>query len=464
MRRTRSIHSCSECGATSPCWRGRCPSCGEWNTLAEHRKDPPSEGMEHVEVPAEPPVEILEVPAEHGAPIPTGIAELDRVLDGGLVRGSATLIAGEPGTGKSTLLLQLLASVALSGKRALLVSAEESLAHVRARAGRLNALVRDVWIVAASSVPMIEQTVVDVGAEVVVIDSIQTVFDPEVTGPAGSVAQVRACTRRLVSLFRSTSKALVLVGHVTKDGSLAGPRVLEHTVDTVLSLEGDRHHALRLLRSVKHRFGPAGELGVFEMTATGLVGVADASGLLLCDRVAATPGSAVCCHLDGRRPLLVEVQALVVGTQMPSPRRSVSGTDSARLALLLAVLERRASLALSRHDVFVSAVGGVRLSDPGADLAVCLALASAATGVPGPLDVVVLGEVGLGGELRQVAYASRRLAEAARLGFGRAIVPATAPVVEGIEMIRHETLVGALGSFLPTGVPRRLTPTGVPAA
>ena len=425
MARTKTLHRCAECGAATPRWAGRCPTCGAWNSLIEESPLPTPRGGPggagfgaggfraggfglDGSAPAIP-VAVQDISAQGGMPIATGIPEFDRVLGGGLMPGSVSLVGGEPGIGKSTLLLQVLAATARAGRRALLVSAEESATQVRQRADRLGGVVPGVWMVAETSLPGILAAVQDVRPDVVVVDSIQTVWDPELDSTPGSVVQVRGCAHRLAALAKTATltetsgPAVVLVGHVTKEGSLAGPRVLEHLVDTVLSFEGDRHHALRLLRSVKHRFGPTGELGLFEMTGAGLEGVSDPGGLFLVDRRTDTPGSVVFPSMEGQRPLLVEIQALVVPTPMVSPRRSATGFDGGRLALLLAVLDQRAGLGLGHHDVYVSAVGGVRIADPGADLAVCLALASAATGTPVGDDVVVLGEVGLGGEVRQVA-------------------------------------------------------------
>jgi DNA repair protein RadA/Sms len=345
------------------------------------------------------------------------------VLDGGLVPGSVTLLGGEPGIGKSTLLLQLLAAWP---KKSLYVTAEESAQQVRLRAERLHALRDDVWLLSEASLTNIVAAIDSVAPTLIVIDSIQAVADPTLGSAPGSVVQVRGCAYRLVQEAKSRNIPVILVGHVTKEGGLAGPRVLEHVVDTVLSFEGDRHHALRLLRAVKHRFGSTSELGLFEMTETGLAGVPDASQMFLADRRPGTPGSIVVPTLEGQRPLLVEVQALTnpVSSGVP-PRRSAQGLDPGRLAMLLAVLERRARLSLSQHEVYASVVGGVKLTEPSSDLGLCIALVSAATNTPTPSDLVVCGEVGLGGELRNVAHLSRRLAEAARLGFTRAIVPAS---------------------------------------
>jgi DNA repair protein RadA/Sms len=390
-------------------------------------------------------VPINEVTTTLGGPRPTGVAELDRVLGVGIVPGSVLLLGGEPGIGKSTLLLQLLA--AWPG-RSLYVSAEESAPQVRLRAERLGALRNDLWLLTETALPHIVSAIDETQPSLVVIDSIQTVADPELGSAPGSVVQVRGCAARLVHEAKTRGVPIVLVGHVTKEGGLAGPRTLEHVVDVVLSFEGDRHHALRLLRAVKNRFGPTDELGLFEMLEAGLVGVPDASQLFLADRRTGVPGSAVLPTLEGQRPLLVEVQALTNATSSQAPpRRSAQGLDPGRLALLLAVIERRARISVSSTEVYASAVGGVRLAEPGADLALCLAIVSAITGRPLAPDMVVFGEVGLAGEIRQVSHARRRLNEAARLGFTRAIVPANSPNgVDGITVRKVATLTEALAA------------------
>ena len=394
---------------------------------------------------SERPVLVADVEMGEWRTRPTGIGELDRVLGGGLVPGSATLVGGEPGIGKSTLLLQAAAAMASAGARCLLVSAEESTQQVRLRAGRLGALEAGLWLVAQTSLTGVLAAVDEVKPDILIVDSIQTVFDPEIGSAPGSVVQVRECAHQLVGLAKGRGLATVLVGHVTKDGNLAGPRVLEHVVDTVLSFEGERHHSLRLLRASKHRFGPTGELGLFEMAGAGLVGVPDPGALFLGDRRPGVPGSVVVPAMEGQRPLLVEVQALVTRTELPVPRRSAQGLDPGRLSLVLAVLAERAGLSLAKLDVYASSVGGVRVTEPAADLAVALALASAATGRALPADLVACGEVGLAGELRQVGHAGRRLAEAARLGFRRAIVAASGPdAPTGFEVVKLASLGDAL--------------------
>jgi len=385
------------------------------------------------------------------APRSTGLTELDRVLGGGLVPGSVTLLGGEPGVGKSTLLLQVLRSVAATGATVVLVSAEESAAQVRLRAERLGPVPPTLLLLEATDIRVVARCMEELAPHLVVVDSVQAVADPDVAGLPGGVPQVRACAEYLVRMAKTHHVPFVLVGHVTKDGALAGPRVLEHLVDTVMSVEGDRHHALRMVRATKHRFGPTGELGLFAMGDTGLAAVTDPHRLLLGDRRPGTPGSAVLAAMEGQRALLVEIQALraPASSESAPARRSAQGVDTGRLALLLAVLEQHAGVVLGHTDVFASAVGGIRVTEPAADLALVLALASAVAGTALPPDVVAFGEVGLGGEIRQVPHAPRRLSEASRIGFRRAIVPASCPDgPPGIELQRvtsvHEAIALAL--------------------
>ncbi|HZQ28771.1 MAG TPA: DNA repair protein RadA [Acidimicrobiales bacterium] len=450
MAKLRTIHRCTDCGNASPKWAGRCGACGAWNTMVEEVEEAlrPAVAAAALLAPADRPVPLAEVDLAEWSPRPTGLTELDRVLGGGLVPGSATVLGGEPGIGKSTLLLQALSSLAARGARCLLVTAEESKQQVKLRAERLGAREPTLWLVSETSLPNILAAVAEVAPDVVVLDSIQTVFDPELGSAPGSVVQVRECAHQLVRMAKERAITTVLVGHVTKEGTLAGPRVLEHLVDTVLSFEGERHHALRLLRAVKHRFGPTGELGLFEMADEGLRAVPDPSGLFLGDRRAGVPGSVVVPAMEGHRPLLVELQALVAPSALAMPRRSAQGLDSGRLSLLVAVLDRRVGLSLAGADVYASAVGGVRVAEPAADLALALALVSALTGAVLPPDLVACGEVGLGGEVRQVSQCERRLTEAARLGFGTAVVPASAPgVPAGMEAIRVRSLAEAVAAL-----------------
>ncbi|MGH9226378.1 MAG: DNA repair protein RadA [Acidimicrobiales bacterium] len=444
MPRATNPFTCTACEAGAPQWVGRCPACGGWNTLVEVVRSAAASAA---------PQPIGRIATDVTRPEPTGIGEVDRVLGGGLVPGSVTLVGGEPGVGKSTLLLQVLARLAAS-QRCLLVAAEESPQQVRLRAERLETVAPDLWLVAETDLAAVINDIDQIGPRIVVIDSIQAIADAAIATAAGSVTQVRHCAQQLARLSKERTITTVLVGHVTKDGTLAGPRVLEHLVDTVLSFTGDRHHSLRLLRAVKHRFGSTAEVGLFEMGEGGLEGLADAGHLFLADRQPGVAGSVVTPTLDGHRPLLVELQSLVArAPQGCPPRRSTQGVDASRLALLLAVIDRRAGLRLPSHDVYAMAAGGARVNDPGADLALALAIASSACGQPVAADLVACGEVGLGGELRQVPQLARRLAEAARLGFRTAIVPAScASPVPGLTILPATTLREALAA---AGIERR---------
>lgn len=457
--RAKLVHVCSECGTSHPKWAGRCTGCGDWNTLVEDVELAGSDDAPVARSTRPGPTRIGEVGTEHGDPVTTRIPELDRVLGGGLVAGSVTLLGGEPGIGKSTLLLQLLA--AWRGPT-LYVTAEESAQQVKRRAERLGATRDDLWLHAETSLPHILEAIDRIRPELVVIDSIQTVSDPGLGSLPGSVGQVRGCAQRLVNEAKERDVSIVLVGHVTKEGGLAGPRVLEHVVDTVLQFEGDRHHALRLLRASKHRFGPTNELGLFEMATAGLIGVPDASSLFLADRRTGVPGSAVVPTMEGQRPIVVEVQALAspIVPGVP-PRRSALGLDGARLSMLMAVLGRRSRIPIADQDVYASTAGGVKLSEPGLDLGVCLAVVSAIRDQPLPADLAVFGEVGLGGELRQVGQAQRRLTEAARLGLRRVVVPANSPDCEAdVQVIRAATLSEAIAAagLGASGAPGSLRP------
>jgi DNA repair protein RadA/Sms len=444
MSKLRVVHRCTECGAAHPKWAGQCGTCESWNTLVEEIDAPPAPAA--IPPATSAPQQITDVETDAGQPRPTGIGELDRVLGGGIVPGSVTLLGGEPGIGKSTLLLQLLA---WWPGTTLYVSAEESTQQVRLRAERLGAVRRDLWLHAETSMPHIVAAIDEIRPELVVVDSIQTVAEPELGATAGSIVQVRGCAQRLVAEAKQRGIAVVMVGHVTKEGGLAGPRVLEHVVDTVLAFEGDRHHALRMVRATKHRFGPTNELGLFEMSGAGLVGVPDPSRLFLADRRVGVAGSVVVPTIEGRRPIVCEVQALTssgLGPPVPA-RRTAQGLDAGRLSMLLAVLAQRAGATMVGTDVYASTAGGVRLTEPGVDLGVCLAVVSAMTGRAVPADVVAFGEVGLGGELRQAAQAPRRLGEAARLGFRRAIVPASSPRgIANIALVAVSTLADALAA------------------
>ena len=442
--KARPVYRCTECDAQAPKWLGRCTECGAWSSLVEERASSDPDGSTATAGVVMPLAEVDPIAA---AGRPTGVPELDRVLGGGLVPGSVTLLGGEPGIGKSTLLLQAMGRLAASGTRCLLVCAEESVEQVRLRAGRLQALAPSLLVVAETSLPAIAERVGEIAPDVLAVDSIQTVFDPEIASAPGSVGQVREGAHRLVRLAKERAMATVLVGHVTKDGSLAGPRALEHVVDTVLAFEGDRHHALRMLHALKHRYGTTNELGVFEMAEAGMTEVADPSAMFLADRRAGLPGSVVTAAMEGVRPLLVEVQALLSETRAPAPRRSARGLDGARLEMLLAVLAARADCGVGGFDVYASVAGGYRVQDAGADVAVAVAVASAFTGRSVPEGLVAVGEVGLGGELRQAPQTARRLGEAARLGFRAAVVPASTPDVPGIRLLRADHIGDVLTSL-----------------
>jgi DNA repair protein RadA/Sms len=452
------VHRCSDCGGESPRWLGRCPACDAWGTLVEEvdvARATAGLRSAPVRAAAGGPLPIGEVDASVAVPVPTGVDELDRVLEGGLVPGSVSLLAGEPGMGKSTLLLQALGRMAGAGATCLLVTAEESCAQVRMRAERVGALAGDLLVVAETSLPHLLAHVDAVGPEVLALDSIQTVVDPDLPGAPGSVTQVRDCAYRLVQQAKERALSTVLVGHVTKEGTVAGPRVLEHMVDTVLSVDGDRGHSLRAVHALKHRFGGTREVGLFEMTERGLVDVPDASARFLVDRRPGVPGSAVAAVLEGARPILVEVQALVMRTGAPVPRRSASGMESGRLAMLLAVLERHAGVKSTSADVYASVAGGLRVTERGLDLALALAVAGAQLGAAVTRDTVVIGELGLGGEVRSVPQLEHRLLEATRLGFTRAVVPKGARDVlraPGLEVVPVSSVGHAVEqALIPAG-------------
>jgi DNA repair protein RadA/Sms len=438
--------SCSECGTTTGRWLGKCPGCGAFGTLIEELqgRDTPSRGAGR---PATP-MRLADVQVDDARRIATGVAELDRVLGGGLVPASLVLVGGEPGVGKSTLLLSALAAMARSGRRALLVTGEESVAQVKLRATRLGGA-DDVEILAETELETVCATLAERRPDVCVIDSVQTLYASELGSAPGSVAQVREAAGRMLRVSKENGVATILVGHVTKDGAVAGPRVLEHLVDCVLQFEGDRHHEHRVLRAVKNRFGSTNELGVFEMTATGLAGVPDPSELFGRSH-AGEIGAAVACTLEGTRPILLEIQALVSRTDLAMPRRVGTGVDPKRLAMIVAVLSRHAGLGLGAADVFVNVAGGVRIDEPGADLAVALAIASAARGAPVRDGFATIGEIGLTGRLRQAAQMDRRLEECAKLGIATVVAADGVKASQrgGPRVVRAETVRQALAAAL----------------
>ena len=412
---------CAGCSHVSPKWAGRCPECGEWNTLAET-----SVPTTPVRMPGGPAVSVplSELSGKAAVATSTGIGEVDRVLGGGLVPGSVTLVGGEPGIGKSTLLLQLAALMASGGSRVLYISAEESAEQVGGRAGRLGLATEGVRVAALTEIDPVEAECRSIEPQVLIVDSVQTVVDAGLPSSQGSVPQVREVTARLVRLAKERATAVILVGHVTKEGGLAGPRSMEHMVDTVLTFEGDREQDLRTLRVVKHRFGSTREVGLLRMGERGLVELTDASRTLLADRSPGVPGSIVVPLLEGSRTVLVEIQALVSRpVDAGGPRRVTQGVDPRRLAMVLAVLEQRVGVSLARHDIHVSAVGGVTAGEPAVDLALALAVVSALTSWPVTTDTLAFGEIGLGGEMRAVRGSGTRIREAVRLGFDRVIAP-----------------------------------------
>jgi DNA repair protein RadA/Sms len=435
-------YACAECGYSTGRWFGKCPSCGAFGTLAEAvASDTPA-------AQARPTLRLADVELEQSERISTGIAELDRVLGGGLVPASLVLVGGEPGVGKSTLLLTALRFIAES-RRALLVTGEESVAQVKLRAERLGGS-GQVEILAETDLDAVCATLEQERPDVCVVDSVQTLHAGEVGSAPGSVAQVREAAARLLRVAKENGVATFLVGHVTKDGSVAGPRVLEHLVDCVLQFEGDRYHAHRVLRASKNRFGSTNELGIFEMTGAGLQGVPDPSALFG-RTVDGEPGAAVACALEGTRPILLEIQALVSPTDLAMPRRVGTGVDPKRLAMIVAVLGRHGALSLGQADVFVNVAGGVRIDEPGADLAVALAIASAARGAATRAAAAAFGEIGLTGRLRPASQETRRLEECAKLGLELALVPAGTEAPGRIRTVEAETVREAIEAGLDAG-------------
>jgi len=453
MAKTKTLFICTECGNETPRWQGQCPACNEWNTLVEEmaptRKRAARAGVPEIPgVPPAAPMRLREVEGSEGARWSAGLEEFDFVLGGGIVPGSVVLVGGEPGIGKSTILLQVAAQLEAAGRRTLYVSGEESALQVKLRAERLGGAAGDVTALAETDLETILLRAAELTPEVLLVDSIQTVYTAELEGAPGNVGQVRECAARLQRYAKQTGTAVFLVGHVTKGGGIAGPKTLEHIVDTVLYFEDSGGLDHRVLRATKNRFGGVDEIGVFRMTAEGLVAVPNASALFLGDRALHASGSAVVPMMEGSRPLLVEVQALATKAPYGAPQRVSTGFDHKRLSLLLAVLEKRAGLAFGQLDVFLNVVGGTRIVETAGDAAVAAALASSVFDRPMPEDAIVLGELGLGGELRRVSQVERRLAEAARMGFRTAYLspksrPARLP--EGLSVIEVEDVHALVG-------------------
>ncbi|WP_213816721.1 DNA repair protein RadA [Glaciihabitans sp. dw_435] len=419
MAKTASNYRCTECGWTSLKWVGRCGECQSWGTVLDNAENAvSSRGVTPVKVSAARAAKpITEIGFDKVTHWPSGIAEFDRVLGGGIVPGAAILLSGEPGVGKSTLLLEVASRAAATGMRVLYVTAEESVNQVRMRAERTNALQPTLFLAAEVDLSVILGQIDEVEPQLVIVDSVQTVSSSLIDGLAGGPSQVREVASTLIRVSKDRNLPILLVGHVTKDGSIAGPRLLEHLVDVVCQFEGDRQTSLRFIRALKNRFGPTDEVGCFEMTGDGIAEVADPSGLFLSNTRQPVSGTCVTIALEGRRALPVEVQALIVATKAPQPRRVVNGVDGSRVAMLLAVLERRAGFKLSESDVYVSTVGGIRVTEPGADLAIALAIASAFNDKPLPMTLAAVGEISLAGEIRKASATKQRTAEARRLGF-----------------------------------------------
>lgn len=448
MAKTRATFRCSECGWTTGKWVGRCGECQAWSSVEEIATERPA-GRTQAAATSGRARPIGEFDVAQSAATATGLGELDRVLGAGIVPGVVLLLAGEPGVGKSTLLLEVAATWARAGRRTLYISGEESTAQVRLRAERTGAVHDDLYLAAETDLGAALTHLDQVQPSLLIIDSVQTLSSSDVDGVPGGVTQVREVASALVQAAKRTNTATLLVGHVTKDGSVAGPRVLEHLVDVVLQFEGDRHSRLRLLRAVKNRFGPVDEIGCFDLVDRGIVEVPDPTGLFVSRHAQPVSGTCITVTLEGRRPLLAEVQALTVASQAPSPRRTTSGLDSSRVAMILAVLTKHCGINLTQADVYAATVGGAKLTEPAVDLAVAMAAASAQRNAAIPSDVVVIGEVGLAGEVRSVAGIEQRLREAARIGITRAIVPsnANADKVPGITTIDVSDVASAWGAL-----------------
>lgn len=453
MAKDKICYACTACGFESPRWAGRCPGCGAWNTMEETVSAAVEKASAKAAAKQRPgtgaaAMLLDDIPEDATIRTSTGISELDRVLGGGIVEGGLMLIGGDPGVGKSTLLIQVCANLAAAGKRVLYVSGEESARQIKLRAKRLGIGGPNLYVLAENALDNVEERLRELAPDVMIIDSIQTMYRPEMASAPGSVSQIRECTSLLMRMAKETGTAIFLVGHVTKEGAIAGPRMLEHMVDVVLYFEGDRQQEYRLLRAVKNRFGSVNELGVFQMTESGMQVVSNPSEQLLSHRAKGASGSVVFCGLEGSRPLLCDVQALASQSYFGTPRRTVNGADTGRVAMLLAVLEKRANQKTYNQDVYINIAGGLELSEPAADLALCVAVASSLSDQSVGQDVAVMGEVGLAGEVRAIAQCDRRVAECERLGFTTVILPKEnlkrikAP--DGMKLIGVDTVLQAL--------------------
>jgi len=446
MAKRKTIYVCQSCGATSPKWMGRCPDCSTWGSVIEEIKEGGRSST--TKSPARSPQPVTAVPEDSSERVSTGINELDRVLGGGMVPGSVVLLGGDPGIGKSTLLLQILGHLSKAENTVLYVTAEESPRQIRMRAQRVNSENDNLLVLSTTEFPGVVDTIRDISPAVVVLDSVQTLYHPDISSAPGSISQVREIAAEAVNVAKTRDITTWLIGHVTKDGAIAGPRTLEHLVDTVLYFEGDNTHSYRILRAVKNRYGSTNEIALMEMTDKGLIEVTDPSGLFLPSPERKIPGSAAVMGIEGTRPLMVEVQALVADTPFANPRRTVSGSELSRILLILAVLDKRAGIPTGGLDVFVNVAGGLRLTEPAADLGIALALVSSAWDKPVAAGTAVCGELGLSGEVRPVARLESRIREAQRLGLSRVIVPSAGldrlPEIPEVEVVPVETIEDAL--------------------
>ncbi len=451
MAKEKTLFACTACGFETAKWTGKCPGCGAWNTMEEGvvPSRPPEKGRRPQRPGTGAAAMLLkDIPEDVTVRTSTGVSELDRVLGGGIVEGALMLIGGDPGVGKSTLLLQVCAHLARSGKRVLYVSGEESAKQLKLRANRLGIREEQLYVLAENALDAVEEKLNQLQPDVAVIDSVQTMYRPEMASAPGSVSQVRECTSLIMRICKETGTAIFLVGHVTKDGAIAGPRMLEHMVDVVLYFEGDKMQEYRLLRAVKNRFGSVNELGVFQMTDKGMQVVVNPSEQLLSRRAKGASGSVVFCGLEGSRPLLCDVQALASQSYFGTPRRTVGGADASRVALLLAVLEKRANQKTYNQDVYINVAGGLELSEPAADLALCMAVVSSLKDMPIGADVAVMGEVGLAGEVRAIPQCDRRVAECQRLGFTTIVLPREnmkrLATPDGVKFVGVDTVMQAI--------------------
>lgn len=455
MAKIKTVFVCQECGYASPKWMGKCPGCGSWNSMVEEIEDRDKDRNPVLNIETTRPLTIDEIEITDEERYTTCMEELDRVLGGGIVRGSLILVGGDPGIGKSTLLLQVSKNISSTGKTVLYISGEESAKQIKIRAERLKVAAQKLFIVSETNLSIIEKYISDISPHVVIIDSVQTVYRPELQSAPGSVSQVREATSSIMRIAKNLNTSVFIVGHVTKEGSIAGPRVLEHMVDTVLYFEGERHHAYRIIRAVKNRFGSTNEIGIFEMKGTGLEEVKNPSEMLLSGRPEGVPGSVVVSSLEGTRPMLVEIQALVSATSFGMPRRMATGIDYNRVVLLMAVLEKRVGMQLQTFDAYVNVAGGLKLDEPACDLGIACSIASSFRNIPIDPKTVVIGEVGLTGEIRGVNFIEKRILEAQKLGFSKCVVPKEnlkgIEIPEGIQISPVENIYEALDEVLGGG-------------